>query len=123
MISLTGKIVAPQGEKYYRREIFGNKGECDKLPFDLYPITHIDNPEGEGATLIHGDLKCEVSFHRYEKNTHYFYIGSARRRLKSQDYTERFRRFLEKVGVAEKGARVNLEFDANKIYVSKITNA
>ena len=120
MVSLRGKIVAPHGENHYRREIYGDKSECDKLPLDIYPITHVNTPEGIGAILIHSDHKCEVSFHRYKKNGHYFYIGSARRRLKSRDCTERFRKFLEKVGVVEKGTPVKLEFNAYEINVSKI---
>ena len=124
MISVRGKIVAPDGEDHNRREILvKDKSEYDKLPLDMYPITHFGKPEGIGSALICGDHKCEVSFHRYEKSSRYgeiFYIGSANRRLRSRDYTKMFRRFLEKVGIVEEGTLVRLEFDGYKINISKI---
>jgi hypothetical protein len=119
MVSVIGKIVAPHGEDNFRREIFVGVKEYDKPPLDIYPITHVNKPEGIGVTLINGDHECEASFHRYEKGR-FFYIGSASRRLRSLDCAKIFRRFLEKVGIVEKGALVKLEFDGYKINISKI---
>jgi hypothetical protein len=58
--------------------------------------------------LRDGEHECEVPFHRYENR---FYIGSANRRLRLRDYTEVFRKFLQKVGIVEKGTLIKLEFD------------
>jgi len=124
MISVRGKIVAPEGEDHNRREILvEDKSEYDKLPLDIYPITHINKPEGIGSTLIYNDYECEASFHRYEKSSRFgevFYIGSANRRLRSRDYTKMFRRFVEKVGIVEEGTPVRLELDGYKVNISKI---
>ena len=116
---MQGKIVAPDGENKNRREISVSKqGEYNQLPFDTYPITHINRPEGIGATFIKGNFRCNVSFHRYENGS--FYIGSAFRRLGSQVYTEEFMNFLEAVGIVTAGTLVELEFDGYEIYVSQI---
>lgn len=124
MISVKGKIIAPDDEKKNRREILvEDKSEYDKLPLDIYPITHVNEPGGIAATLIYGDDECEVSFHRYPKDSRFgevFYIGSAYRRLGSRVYTKTFRRFLEKAGITKEGIPVKLEFDGYKIKISKI---
>ena len=112
---MTGRIVAPHKN---RREISVSKqGEYNQLPFDTYPITNINRPEGIGATLINGDLNCNVSFHRYENGS--FYISAASKRL-GRVYTEKFRNFLEAVGIVTVGTLVELEFDGYEIYVSQI---
>ena len=111
---MTGRIVAPHKN---RREIsVSRQGEYNQLPFDTYPITNINRPEGTGATLINGDLNCNVSFHRYENG---IYIGTASKRL-GRVYTEKFRNFLEAVGIVTVGTLVELEFDGYEIYVSQI---
>ena len=123
-ISVRAEIVAPDGEENNRREILvRDKAEYDKLPFDKYPITHVNRREGIGVTLTDGNHECEASFHRYKKGSGYgehFYIGSANRRLGSSVYTEKFRRFLEEVGTVDKGTLVRLEFEQYRIYISKI---
>ncbi len=123
-ISVRGQIVAPDGEKENRREIsVRDKVEYDKLPFDKYPITHATKREGIGVTLTDGRHECEASFHRYGKGSRYgevFYIGSANRRLRSNDYTKKFRRFLEEVGTIDVSTFVKLEFEAYTIYISKV---
>ncbi len=119
MISVRGKIVAPDGEDKNRREILvEEKSEYDKLPRDKYPVTHDIKPEGVAAILVNGDNECEVSFHRYENG--FFYIGSANRRLGLRDCTEMFRKFREDVGITEGGTLVKLEFDGYKIKISKV---
>ena len=119
MISVRGKIVAPDGKEKIRREIVvGEKSEYGKLSLDMYPATHVNKPEGVAATLVSGDHECQVSFHRYENGL--FYIGSANRRLGSNDYTEIFRKFREKAGIDDGGTLVKLEFDGYKINISKI---
>ncbi len=123
-ISVRAEIDAPDGEEKNRREIVvKDKVEYDKLPFDKYPITHGNRPEGIGVTLTDGHHECEASFHRYGKDSRYgevFYIGSAYKRLGSRDYTKKFRRFLEEVGTVDKGTFVNLEFEQYRLYISKI---
>lgn len=123
-MSVKGKIVAPDAEEDTRREILvEDKNEYDKLPLHIYPITHVNQPDGVAARLIYGDYECEVSFHRYEKDSRYeeiVYIGSATRRLRSRSYARKFRKFLERVGVIEEGTTVKLEYDGYKIYVSGI---
>ncbi len=123
-IPLKGEIVAPDGEENNRREIeVKDKGEYDKLPFDEYPITHANTPEGIGVRLTNGDQECEASFHRYGKGSRYgevLYIGSAFKRLGSREYTKKFRWFLEEVGIIDEGTFVKLEFERYKIYISKI---
>lgn len=117
MISVRGIIVAPHKGKDRREIAVNNKLECGKLPLDQYPVTHLIKPEGIGVTLVHDKHECEASFHRYENG---FYIGSANRRLRSRDYTEIFRKFLEKIEIVEKGTLIKLEFDRYKINISKI---
>jgi len=113
---MIGKIVCPH--RNWRREIsVSRQNEYNQLPFDTYPITHKIRPEGIGATLINGDLNCNVSFHRYENGS--FYIGTASKRL-GRVYTEEFGNFLEAVGIVTAGMLVELEFNGYKIYVSKI---
>jgi len=112
---IRGNIVAPHNN---RREIGVNKKlESDKLPFDEYPITHNNTPEGMGVTLINGVHECEASLHRYKKH---FYIGSATRRLRSRDYTEEFRRFLERGSVIDVHTLVRLKFEGYRIDVDRI---
>ena len=112
---MKGRIVAPHKN---RREIsVSRQGEYNQLPFNTYPITNINRPEGIGATLINGDVNCSVSFHRYENGS--FCIGTASKRL-GRVYTEKFRNFLEAVGIVTVGTLVELEFDRYEIYVSQI---
>lgn len=121
MIYVRGTIVAPDGNNENRREILvEDRNEYNKLPLDLYPITHISTPQGIGVKPVHGDDQCEASLHRYKKSSHYIYIGSAMKRLGSRDYTKKFREFLEKVGIVEAGTSVKLEFNRDKINISKI---
>lgn len=114
---IIGKIVAPHKDKERREIVIDKKLESDKLPFEGYPITHKNTPEGIGVTLINGMHECEASFHRYEKH---FYIGTATKRLRSRDYAEEFIRFLERVGVIDEGTLVRLEFEGYRIEVDRI---
>ncbi|MFH1625036.1 MAG: hypothetical protein ABID54_07750 [Pseudomonadota bacterium] len=114
---MRGRIIAPQ--KNHRRVISAvSKRDTENLSLDTYRITHLITPEGRGATIISGDLRCEVSFHRHENGD--FYIGSARRRLGEPACTERFLNFLQAAGITTPGMLVELEFDEYEIYVSQI---
>lgn len=111
---IIGKIIAPHSD---RREIGVNKkSESHKLPFDAYPITHKNTPEGMGVTLISGVHQCDASLHRYKDS---FYIGSATKRLRSS-CAEEFRKFLERGGVIEPNASVRLRFEGYRIDVDRI---
>ena len=114
---IIGKIVAPHKDKEGREIVVDKKLEYDKLPFDRYPITHKNTPEGKGVTLINGVHECEASLHRFENH---FYIGSATRRLGSRDYAEEFRRFLERVGAIDANTLVRLKFEGYRIDVDRI---
>ncbi|WP_297987684.1 hypothetical protein [uncultured Anoxybacillus sp.] len=116
---IRAKIVAPDGTERNRREIFFRDREIydDQLPLDMYPITHLVNREGIGVILTDGHHECEASLHRYDE---FFYIGSAYRRLGSRDYTRKFRRFLEEVGIVNEGTLVMLEFEEYRIHISRI---
>jgi len=122
IVSLRGRIVAPDGENKNRREIVvADKLECIKLSINKYPVTHKKIPEGIRVVLANDGHKCEASFHRYdEKDGGYCYIGSARKRLRTNACTSNFRTFLEKVGVVKNGTIVMLAFDGQKVNLIKV---
>lgn len=94
--------------------------ECIKLSINKYPVTHKKTPEGMRVVLVNGVHTCEASFHRYEKDGGYCYIGSARKRLRTNACTSNFRTFLEKVGVVKNGTIVMLDFDGQKVNLIKV---
>lgn len=119
-VSIKGMIVSPDGENKNRREVVvADKLECFKLPINKYPVTHKKIPEGIRVVLANGVHECEASFHRYEKDGGYCYIGSARKRLRKNICTSDFRAFLEKVGAVMNGTNVMLDFDGDKINLNR----